>query len=233
MIASATISAAADRLVRVRSEAPLVVRPTPGAVYLVGGAAGPLGGDRLSIEVDLSDGADLTIRTVAASVALPGPAPSQVIVRARVGAGCRLVWRPEPTVLARGCRHHVDASVDLEAGASLDWWEELVLGRHDEPAGSVRSRLSVDLHGQPLLRHELALGPDHPGWDGPAVVGPNRVAGTRLIADPAWVDPAAPPTARILGSSAVVLPLDGPAVQVVALGPDCRSVREALRAPSG
>lgn len=229
MIASATISAASDRLVRIRSEAPLVVRPTPEAVYLVGGAAGPLGGDHLSIDVDVADGADLVVRTVAASVALPGPAPSHVTMRARVGAGCSLVWRPEPTVVAAGCRHEVDAAVELDGSARLEWWEELVLGRHGEPPGAVRSRLSVDIGDEPLLRHELSLGPGVPGWDGPAVAGHARVVGSVVMVDPAWVV-GGPPPARVLGPHAARLPLDGPAVQIVALGTESRSVRMALDA---
>jgi len=48
--ASATLVAepgadGATRLPVLRSQAPLILRQTPEAVYLVGGAAGPLGGD--------------------------------------------------------------------------------------------------------------------------------------------------------------------------------------------
>ena len=55
-----------------RSQAPLILRQTPEAVYLVGGAAGPLGGDVLELRIDVRAGATLRLRTAAAAVALPG-----------------------------------------------------------------------------------------------------------------------------------------------------------------
>ena len=50
------------RLARLRSQAPLILRGTPESVYLVGGAGGPLGGDDLTIEIDVRPGAELTVR---------------------------------------------------------------------------------------------------------------------------------------------------------------------------
>ncbi|MGH9281089.1 MAG: hypothetical protein ACRD12_23765 [Acidimicrobiales bacterium] len=74
MIANAAVVAeAGPRYTRLRSQAPLVLRPTPDGVYLVGGAAGPLGGDTVTIEVDVRPGARLTMWSAAASVARPGP----------------------------------------------------------------------------------------------------------------------------------------------------------------
>jgi len=84
MRATARITAVADggrtRLVTLRSEPPILVRRTGPRhadgeveVHLVGGAAGPLGGDRLRVEVTVGPGARLCVRTVAASLALPGP----------------------------------------------------------------------------------------------------------------------------------------------------------------
>ena len=50
-----------------------MLRRTPDAVYLVGGAAGPIGGDSLELRIDVRAGAALRVRTAAAAVALPGP----------------------------------------------------------------------------------------------------------------------------------------------------------------
>ncbi len=77
MTATARVVAVADvngitRLPVLSSQAPLVLRRTPAAVYLVGGAAGPLGGDDLTLMIEVGDGATLRISTAAASVALPG-----------------------------------------------------------------------------------------------------------------------------------------------------------------
>src|SRR5579862_7258838 len=75
--ASASIVAELDaagvtRLPVLASEVPLVLRRTPEAVYLIGGAAGPLGGDLLSLSISVGAGATLRMRSAAASIALPG-----------------------------------------------------------------------------------------------------------------------------------------------------------------
>jgi urease accessory protein len=212
----------ATRLTCLRSEVPIVLRSTPGALYLVGGAGGPLGGDDLALDVVVGAGARLTIRTAAASVALPGPGPSFVRVSATVAEGGALCWLPEPVVAAKGCDHRMETTVDLAPGSELVWREELVLGRHGEEAGSVLTRTTVDLGGAPLLRHELALGPSHPSWTAPSVTAGARAAGSVLL----YPGPAGP---AALGPTAAALPLAGGGVQVVALADDASDLRAALR----
>lgn len=213
------------RLAVVRSEAPLILRETPDALYLVGGAGGPLGGDDLALDVEVGPGARLTIRTAAASVALPGPGPSIVSVAARVAAGGELRWLPEPVVAARGCDHRMSAVIVLEDGSDLVWWEEVVLGRHLEGAGSVLIRSRVDLGGGPLLRHELALGPLHPAAAGPAVTAGARAVGSVLLVGRRW---SAPEGAQVLAPTAVVLPLARTGVQVLALAGEASALRRRL-----
>ena len=230
MNAHAAIAAVSDgrggtRLRTIRSEAPIALRRTPAAVYVVGAAGGPLGGDEVTLDVDVGPGASLALRTAAASVILPGPLPSRLVVRARVASGGTLSWRPEPTVVARGCRHEVESRIDLAAGARLEWWEEIVLGRHDEQPGSVASRLDVEVEGEPLLRHAIALGPDHPAWSSPAVTAGERAYGSVLVVDPDRL----PSFAAVTGTAAV-LPLDGPAVHVIALAADMITLRRLLEA---
>lgn len=158
------------RLTVLRSEPPLSLRPSGEEVYLVGSAAGPLGGDRLRLTIDVGDGASLTLRSIAASVALPGDGGelSRLDVHARVGRWATLRYRPEPLIAAAACRHRTTARLELALHASVEWREELVAGRHGEPPGSCWTRLVADIDGRPLLRHELRMGPDAPGWDGPA-----------------------------------------------------------------
>ena len=241
MIARGRVVVEADldgrsRLVCLRSEGPLVLRPTgspasaPGVeVHLVGGAGGPLGGDVLTLEIVVGPGAELTLRTVAASVVLPGPTPSVFDIDARVGEGARLWWLPEPTIAVTGCRHETRASVRLDAGARLRWREELIGGRHREEGGSVASRLTIDLDGRPLLRHRVDLGCEHPPWATPAVAGGARCSGSMLAVDPLW--DRRPPEPVVIGSgAAAVLPLGGPAVHVVALAADAMTLRRLLDA---
>src|ERR1700722_18891857 len=91
------------------------------AVYRVGGAAGPIGGDRLELRIDVGAGAFLRVRTAAASIALPGLDGLESVLRVSVsvGAGGRLEYLPEPVVVTAGARHATVVSVTLAAGAAL------------------------------------------------------------------------------------------------------------------
>jgi urease accessory protein len=241
MRATARVAAIAGRdgrtrLAELRGEPPLLLRRTGAStsggveVHLVGGAAGPLGGDLLRLEIEVGAGATLCLRTVAASIALPGRdgAVSQMRVCASVAAGGRLVWLPEPLIAAAGCRHDASSTVELSTGASLVWRDELVCGRHGEATGQARLSTAVRLAGRPLYQHELAVGPTVLGWSGPAVLGGGRAAGSVLLVDPSWtVDP---PASAVLGPTAALMPLSGPAMLATATGADLREVRAQLDA---
>ncbi len=235
MRAHARIVAEADgtggtRLPVLASAVPLVLRRTgPDEVHLVGGAAGPLGGDELRLSIEVGPGARLRLRTVAASVALPGPTPSLSTVDVRVAEGGRLDWLPEPLIATVRCRHRVRSTVDIAAGGTLLWRDELVCGRYGEPAGEAAVGTWVTLAGRPLLRQDLSIGPGAPGWDGPAVLGGARVVGSLLVVCPGWVA-GGPPPARALGPDAALLPLAGPAVLASATGDDAHRVRARLDA---
>ncbi len=218
------------RLSCLRSDGPLVLRPTPGAVYLVGAAAGPIGGDDLRLEIDVGPGAELTLCTAAAAVVLPGAGPSQLVIEARVGEGGSLRWLPEPTVAAARAVHVTRTRILAGVGARLLWRDEIVLGRHGEEGGSVSARLSVDLDGRPLLRHRIDAGPEHPEWATTAVGGGARCAGSLLAVDPAWAngEPGPPGPIMLEAGTAAVLPLAGPAAHAVALAPDARTLRRML-----
>lgn len=231
MIGRARLRAEADgrggtRLSVLRSEPPLSLRPTPDAVYLVGSAAGPLGGDDVTLCVEVGEGAALTVRTVAASLALPGCGGrlSRVAVTARVAAGASLRWLPEPVVAAAGCDHRMESDVSLADGAALVWREELILGRAGEQPGACQSSLRVDVGRQPLLRHELHVGADR--WSGPAVLGGARAVGTVVLGGPSH----AGAIGRVLGPRAAVLPLEGPGTLVSALADDAPALRALLDA---
>ncbi|GIG92507.1 urease accessory protein UreD [Plantactinospora endophytica] len=209
MRALARIVAEADpvrgtRLTVLRGEPPLLPRrtgpvgpPDPEReveLHLVGGAAGPLGGDRLRIEIEVGPGARLCVRSVAAALALPGRdgAESRLTVLARVASGGRLRWLPEPLIGAAGCTHRTVCVVELAEGAALCWREELVCGRYAEPVGDVRLEMTARYGGRTLLRSDLAVGPGAAGWSGPAILGGARAAGSVLVVDPAWAGSAPP-----------------------------------------
>ena len=231
-----------------RSQAPLVLRRTADAVYLVSGAAGPLGGDQLELVIEVRAGARLRLRTVAAAVALPGRygQESRLTVTATVGPGARLEYLPEPLVAADAARHRTEISVRLAEDATLLLRDEVLLGRHGERGGACRTRLAVDRDGatgrRPLLRHELEVDGADPAAGGPAVLAGHRAAGTLLAVEPdeadeadeaGGADGAREATAWEVASPAAgpwvaVMPLAGPGVLVTALAHDTRTLRQRL-----
>ncbi|HEY2278811.1 MAG TPA: urease accessory protein UreD [Streptosporangiaceae bacterium] len=180
-----------------RSQAPLILRRTADAVYLVSGAAGPLGGDTLELRIEVQAGAALRLRTVAAAVALPGRygEESRFTVTATVGPGARLEYLPKPTVAADGARHRTEVTVRLAADATLLLRDEVLLGRHGERGGACRTRLAVDRDGarggRPLLRHELNVSGTDGASLGPAVLAGHRAAGMVLAVEPDATDGSA------------------------------------------
>lgn len=233
--ASAAITASFDaasgvtRLPVLRSQVPLVLRRTPDAVYLVGGAAGPIGGDLLSLRIHVLAGAFLRVRSAAASIALPGldGLESVLTVTAAVGAGACLEYLPEPVVVSAGARHATILRVRLAEGASLLLRDELLLGRHGEAGGAARSVLRVDYAGRPLLRQALEVSGTDAVSLGPAVLAGHRAVGNLLRAGPAMpTDDAAYADATV-----AVMPLAGPGVLVTALADDAVTLRRRLTPP--
>lgn len=224
---AAEVVAGRDTLTVLRSEPPLTVRRTPGGVHLVGSAAGPIGGDDLALAARVGAGASLTVRSVAATLALPGPdgIPSRLVTDLSVADGARLRWEPEPVVLVAGCDLRATTRITLGATASLVWREELVWGRHDEPGGSVIARLTVDRAGRPLHRGDIALGPAWPGSRGPAGSDRCRVVGVLLVigvpVDPPLADGSVRMTTMAVAAGATL---------VLALGHQPGAVRAALDA---
>jgi urease accessory protein len=240
-----------------RSQAPLVLRRTADAVYLVSGAAGPLGGDTLELRIQVRAGATLRLRTVAAAVALPGRygEESRLTVTATVGPGARLEYLPEPTVAADGARHRTEVTVRLAAEATLLLRDEVLLGRHGERGGACRTRLAVDRDTsrgwRPLLRHELDVSGTDAASFGPAVLAGHRAAGTLLSVEPGEADElggsggasaasgaSGAGVAGVIGGVSgaggvvepwvAVMPLAGPGVLVTALAHDTRVLRQRL-----
>jgi urease accessory protein len=245
----------ATRLPVLASQVPLVLRRTPEAVYVVGGAAGPIGGDELDLRVSVGAGAFLRVRTAAAAIALPGPEGLESVLRitADVGAGARLEYLPEPVVVSAAARHATIIRVTLAEGASLLLRDELLLGRHGETGGAARSALNVDYAGRPLLRQSLEVA----GADAVAM-GPALLAGYRAVGTALWVEPAAgeaqdagaaavadsaadgelAPVSRVISADAAptteaevaVTPLAGPGILVTALAKDAVALRRYLSA---
>ncbi len=221
------------RIVVLRAEVPLLLReshPTlrlePGVplVQLVGGAAAPLGGDELRLDVRVGAGAALAVRSVAATFAQPStlPARSQAEIDVEVGPDGHLDWWPEPLVSVTGSDHVATTALRLAAGARARWVDEVVLGRHGEPSGRLVVRQRVESDGAPLCVHDVTFDP--------AVLstgrhGASRIAITGLVHG---VDVAPPASIVRHAIRAVRTPVDGVTTAWVGLGDDREEVHAAL-----
>ncbi len=179
----------------------LAVRRTgPTAVHLVATAFGPLGGDDAEICLVVEEGAHLTVRSVAAAIALPSrgaPLPSAQRIHATVAGTLDL--RLEPTVVAARAHHQAELAAELGDGAELTATEQVLLGRTGEEPGRWTGTTRVARAGRPLLHTTVGLGPGEPAWLPP--VAPRAYASTVHMAD----DEAGVAT----GEDAVRLPLPG------------------------
>ncbi|MFH8772642.1 urease accessory protein UreD [Streptomyces sp. NPDC017958] len=215
-------------------EGPLALRRTRASggearVMVVGAMSGPLGGDRFSLEARVEEGARLYVGSAAATIALPGQGKGEARydVRLDVADDGELRWLPEQLISAGGSDLYVTTRAELAAGARLVLREEQVLGRVAEAPGRLTSRLTVRVAGRTVLDQELSCGPGAPGgWDGPAVLAGHRSVGQLVVVRPEFA--AQPVAARMLGESAALVPLAGPAVLVSAVAPDALGLRRLL-----
>lgn len=133
-------------------------RTEPDAVHLLSAAATPLGGDVISVRIVVEAGARLRVRSVAASVALPGAGSvvSQSFWDLEVSG--ELDLDPQPTVVAGGARHHTSTRLRVGGTATARVRESVQIGRTGEDQGFWTSALHADVDGTPLLRHRVELG---------------------------------------------------------------------------
>lgn len=134
-------------------------------VHLIGTAATPLGGDELDITILVDPGARLTVRSVAATIALPGRLTRKSHAHWHFEIAGTLDFDPEPTVIAGGAHHESRTTVHLTETAHLRLRERIQIGRTGEDTGYWRGDLTADLPTNPLLRHRLDLGPHTPTDD--------------------------------------------------------------------
>jgi urease accessory protein len=170
-----------------RASGALGLRETPWGLWVVGTGAQPIGGDRLSVELDVGPGSTMLVRSVGASVARAGPTDgveSLAGVEARVADGATLVWAPEPGIAAEGARHRSHSRVALAATSRLAWLDEVVLGRAGEGPGTWHTSMRIERAGRPELALELGVGPAARGWDAPSVLDGRTVAVTLVVVDP-------------------------------------------------
>jgi urease accessory protein len=207
-------------------------------VDVIGAMSGPLAGDRLALHVDVGPRARLQITAAASTIALRGPSDEAATYDIGLTAGDDAVlhWLLQPLISTAGSNLRQTYTVDLALTARLVLRDELVLGRTGEISGRLTNRLTVLRAGRPLLDQHTAYGDPHPGWNGPAVVGPYRACGQLLVVDPSLTRAFRRPV--LLGdpgtsAQGVLVPLAGPALLATVVADTATRLRhfldEALR----
>lgn len=176
------------RVVELTPTAPFAAKVVGDTVHIIGAAAAPLDGDRITIDLDIGAGTSLTVRTVAATMAWPARGaldPSTMEIRARVGDDATLQWLPEPIVPVRRCRHELTTHVEIARTSRLVWREEIVLGRSDEGPGSLDARTRIVRAGEALLDQHLVIdGTRSATHRAASILGAARATGSVLVVGP-------------------------------------------------
>lgn len=144
--------------------------------------AGPLAGDHDRVRIVVGAGATLVVRSVAATVALPGAARTRLDLDVEVGPGGRLVLEDPALIVAAGADVERSTTVTLAAGAVAALRDVVVLGRSGEAGGRLVSTLRVSDDEGLLLHDALRLEPAASHGDAHVALAPgHRVTGTLCL----------------------------------------------------
>lgn len=186
---------------------PRVHAADPEIVFL-NTAGGLTGGDVLDYRIALGAGARATAMTQTAERAYRSTgAMARMTVRAEVGAGGRLDWLPQETILFEGSALERETEISLAGDAVCLSVETLVLGRAamGEEIGALvlRDRRRILRDGVPVLIEPVTLDPCALARrGGPAVLGGARAMATLVFAAPGAADAAG--RLRALGAASGV-----------------------------
>ncbi len=151
-------------------------------VYVLHPPGGVVGGDELSLSIDVAPDAAALVTTPAATKLYRSSGATAVVEnRLSVGAGGALEWLPQETIAFGGAMARVVTEVALEPGAVFLGWEITCLGRpasrDDFASGRLDQRFTLALGGRPLLADRLLtegggeLARAVFGWGGRSVYG--------------------------------------------------------------
>lgn len=184
---------------------------------LVPTQAGPLAGDHDCVRILVGPGATLVVEPVAATLALPGCKRTVLRLDATVREGGRLVLDEGPLIVAAGADVRRRCTVELEDGAVAALRETVVLGRDEEPAGTLDTETRVTLAGRPLLHDGQRMSSASAVSDAHVALAPgHRVVSTlSLLGMRAEQDPG-------------VLSLEGPGAMLRVSGASLAEVDSAI-----
>jgi urease accessory protein len=151
-------------------------------LYVLHPPGGVVGGDELTVEVDVSAGSRVLVTTPAATKLYRCPGASSVVSnRLTVGPDAVLEWLPAETIAFGGTHARLTTSVALDPGARFIGWEVTCLGRPAAgdafASGVLEQRTELFIGGRPVILDRtvtegggsLQRGPW--GWGGRSVHG--------------------------------------------------------------
>ncbi|ULA64418.1 MAG: Urease accessory protein UreD [Nitrospira sp.] len=98
--------------------------------WLVNQSGGLVGGDCVTVEAQLGDGAHVLLTSPSANrVYRSEREPAVQTVRLTAGADARLEWLPDVTIPFAGSRFRQSIQVDLAPGATVALWDAMASGR--------------------------------------------------------------------------------------------------------
>ena len=173
-------------------------------VVFLNTAGGITSGDRLRYALDVGAGAEVVAATQTAERGYrAADGPGRLDVALSVGAGARLDWLPQETILFEEADLRRRTEVALAADADLLMVESVVLGRAAMGETVRRARLDDRRRvgrGGPLHDDHLLL--DAAALADPAALGGSLALGSLVLAAPGAADAVAP-LRRLLDSQAV------------------------------
>ncbi|PSM50607.1 urease accessory protein [Chroococcidiopsis sp. CCALA 051] len=150
-------------------------------------AGGIVGGDRLSINLQLQPRSQALVTTTAASkIYRSNGLQARQIVEIQIDEGACLEWLPQETIVFNGANYRQDLRVELAPGGSWLGWEITRFGRSARGEkflqGEWRSYTEVWQQGQPLWIDRQWL----PGEEA-VLNSPHGLAGHSIVATLAWI----------------------------------------------
>lgn len=152
-----------------------------------------VGGDRLSLNLQLEPNAQALLTTAAAGkVYRSNGLEAQQLIQIKVAAGACLEWLPQETIMFNGAIYRQDLRVELAPGATWLGWEITRFGRSARGEkllqGNWRSRTEVWQQGHPLWID--------PQWlkGGEAILNsPHGLAGYPVVGSLVWIGQSVSP----------------------------------------
>lgn len=174
-------------LADMRSEPPVSLRPTRRGVALVGSAAGPVGGDEISMTVEVGTDASLYLEAIAATMVFPSPTKASSLqdLRISVDEGGHLEWQGQPILPILGSVHVQRVTIELAATATLEFVDSVALGRSGQEPGLLDAEIRVVRGGQAVLHQRQIYDSTDPGWGTTASLGGFRHVRQHLVIGPA------------------------------------------------